>query len=135
MRFISTRTHGILDYLMGALLIVLPWLVGFAEQGNPSTWVLIALGAGLILYSLLTDYEYGLFKVIKMPTHLWLDVLSGLFLAASPWIFEFADQVYLPHVILGLLEIGAGLMTKSVPSYGERYRGAGGEHRARPAGE
>jgi hypothetical protein len=42
--------------------------------------------------------------------------MSGILLAASPWIFGFADTVYLPHLILGIAEIGAALMTQKNPS-------------------
>ena len=38
MRFISTRVHGILDYLMGPLLIASPWLFDF-DNGGAETWV------------------------------------------------------------------------------------------------
>jgi hypothetical protein len=50
-----------------------------------------------------------------MKTHLNIDLMSGILLAASPWIFGFSDRVIAPHLILGLLEIGAALMTKTVP--------------------
>jgi hypothetical protein len=33
MRFISTKTHGVLDYLMGLFLILSPWIFGFANGG------------------------------------------------------------------------------------------------------
>jgi hypothetical protein len=77
----------------------------------------IILGVGVILYSLITDYELSLAKKISMKTHLTLDVLSGVSLAASPWIFGFNDYVYLPHLILGILEIGAGTMTETSPRH------------------
>lgn len=51
--------------------------------------------------------------------HLLFDLLSGILLAASPWLFGFADQVYLPHLIIGMLEIGAALMTKTGPAHSE----------------
>ena len=113
MRFISSKVHGILDYLSGALFIASPWLFGFAI-GGPAQWVPVVVGAMILIASLLTDYELGVVKVVSMPLHLTLDILSGVFLAASPWIFGFADSVYLPHVIFGLLEIGAGLMTHKI---------------------
>lgn len=116
MRIIPTRVHGMLDYLIGALLIVSPWLFDFAD-GGAKQWVPIILGAGAILYSLMTDYELGVVKAIPMPTHLMLDLGSGVILAASPWIFGFADEIWWPHLIVGLLEIGASLMTQTRPSY------------------
>jgi hypothetical protein len=115
MKILSTRVHGVLDYLVGALLIAAPWLFDFARAGA-ETWVPVALGGGAILYSLLTDYEAGVYRKIPMKTHLTLDLLSGILLAASPWIFGFNDYVYMPHLILGLFEIGASLMTETVPS-------------------
>ena len=51
-----------------------------------------------------------------MPVHLGLDAAAGLLLAASPWLFGFAEFVYLPHLILGILEMGAALMTETTPA-------------------
>lgn len=119
MKVISTKVHGIMDYLMGITLIAAPWLLNFNREGA-ETWIPVVLGVGVILYSLVTDYELSISKKISMRTHLTLDVLSGVFLAVSPWIFGFNEYVYLPHVILGLLEIAAGVMTETSPRY-SRY--------------
>jgi hypothetical protein len=113
MRFIGTKTHGYLDYIMGLLLIAAPWLFDFAA-GGAETWVPVILGAGVILYSLLTDYELGASHQISMRTHLMLDLVGGVLLAVSPWLFGFADYVWEPHLVLGILEIGAALFTKQV---------------------
>ncbi len=119
MRFVPTRLHGVADYLLGALLVVAPWLFGFAD-GGAETWVPVALGAGTILYSLLTDYELGLVRRIPMRAHLGLDLAGGVVLAASPWVFGFADEVWLPHLVLGLVEIGAALTTRTTPASAAR---------------
>jgi hypothetical protein len=116
MRFIPTKVHGYLDYMMGALLIASPWLFDFAN-GGAAMWIPIILGAGAILYSAMTDYELGATRTISMRTHLTLDLMSGVLLAVSPWLFGFADEVYGPHLILGILEIGAALMTKREPGH------------------
>lgn|SRR5690606_7640758 len=115
MRFIPTKVHGVLDYLVGILLIAAPWVLGFA-RGGAETWVPVALGTGTILYSLMTDYELGLSKSISMPTHLSLDLVGGVLLAASPWLFGFSEYVYLPHLIVGLFEIVASLTTERTPA-------------------
>ncbi|BBI59494.1 hypothetical protein HSBAA_08000 [Vreelandella sulfidaeris] len=44
-----------------------------------------------------------------------MDLISGILLLVSPWLFGFADIVYLPHLILGILEIGASLTTEKQP--------------------
>lgn len=113
MRFISTRVHGVLDYLMGMVLIAAPWMLGFADNG-PATWVPVLLGVGAIVYSLFTDYELGAFRAISMRGHLWLDALSGIFLAASPWLLGFSDYVSTPHLVLGIVEVIAALFTRTV---------------------
>lgn len=115
MRFIPTRTHAILDYLTGALLVVAPWLFGFA--GNAAaTWVAVVMGIGLIAYSLFTDYELAASRQIPMSVHLALDAASGVLLLVSPWLLGFAPAVAWPHVVIGLLEIGSALTTRRTPS-------------------
>ena len=121
MRFIPTRIHGLLGYLVGALLIAAPYLFGFAT-GGAKQWVPMILGAGAVGYSLLTRYELGVMPVIPMPGHLWLDGLSGAFLAVSPWLFGFSGEVYAPHLLIGLFEIGAALMTQTAPGQADLAR-------------
>jgi hypothetical protein len=125
MRFIPTKIHGYLDYIVGVLLIAAPWLFDFAK-GDAETWVPVVLGVGTIIYSLITDYELGASKMLSMRTHLMLDLFAGIILAASPWLFGFADYVYGPHLIVGIIEIGAALMTKTQPARGHstHHRGA-----------
>ena len=112
MKFIDTKTHGFLDYIVGLFLIVAPWVFGL-DPATAEGMIFIIMGAGVVVYSLITSYELGLIRVLSMKTHLTLDVLSGILLAASPWLFGFADRVYLPHLIIGIMEICAGMMTKT----------------------
>jgi hypothetical protein len=109
---ISRRTHGILDYVVGLILILSPKLFGFDGTGVAARLPVI-LGLAALIYSLCTKYELGAFKVLPFRAHLTLDVLSGILLAASPWLFGFAGQVRWPHVVLGLVEVGAVLMTRA----------------------
>ena len=119
---LSTRVHGFLDYIVGALLIAAPWVLGFAEGGMES-WVFVGAGAAALLYSVFTDYELGLVRRIQMPVHLWLDGFSGVFLMLSPWLFAFDEVVRIPHLVAGAFEIVAALMTNTIPGY-ERRREA-----------
>jgi hypothetical protein len=105
------RIHGILDYLVGVVLIAAPWLFGFAD-GSAAMWVPIIIGVGAILYAFLTDYELGVIRIIPMNVHLAIDVIGGIVLAVSPWLFGFADVVWIPHVVVGLIAVGAGLTTE-----------------------
>ena len=115
MRFIPTRIHGVLDYIVGLLLIGAPWLLNF-NQGGAETWIPVILGISALIYSIFTRYELGLIKRIPMPVHLTLDIISGILLATSPWLFNFDERVFLPHLILGLFEIAVGLTTSKIPA-------------------
>ncbi len=112
MRILSTRVHGIMDYVMGILLLASPYLFGFAT-GGVKQWLPMILGVAMIGMSLLTRYELGAFKLIPMPAHLAVDGLSGALLAVSPWLFGFSGIVFLPHLVLGLIELGTSLMTET----------------------
>jgi hypothetical protein len=111
MRFISRKIHAMLDYISGVLLIASPWLFNFADIAA-AKWVAIIVGIVILGMSLLTDYEGGVKKIIPMSGHLTMDVIAGILLAASPWLFNFSEYVYLPHLIIGIMEIGAGLFTE-----------------------
>ncbi|HYP17366.1 MAG TPA: SPW repeat protein [Opitutus sp.] len=116
MRFIPTRIHGVLDYALGLLLILSPRLFGF-QTGGIEAKLPVILGVSALVYSLLTRYELGLVKVLPFRVHMTLDFLSGLLLAISPWVFGFADTVWVPHVLFGLLEIGVVMMTVPAPDH------------------
>ena len=104
MRFIPTRLHAPLDYIVGVVLVAAPWIFQFSGDAA-ATAVSIVLGVGLIAYSLFTNYELGVWKVAPMAVHNLIDVVAGGFLAASPWIFGFAGKganYWLPFVVIGV---------------------------------
>src|SRR4051794_41418722 len=114
MRFIPTRYHAPLDYIVGVLLIAAPWIFQFSDN-TTATVVPIVLGVGLIAYSLFTNYELGVWKVAPMAVHNLIDIVAGAFLAASPWLFGYADdgaQFWVPQVVIGVAAIFLGLTTK-----------------------
>src|SRR4051794_20965062 len=114
MNLIPTRVHGMIDYLMGVLLIAAPFLFHFPD-GGAETMVPVILGVGMIVYSLITDYEMGAIRVLPMGVHLTIDVCGGLLLAASPWLFGFSDRITWPHVTFGIMEIVVALLTQRRP--------------------
>jgi len=125
MRFIPTKFHAPLDYIVGVALIAAPWIFRFSED-TAATVVPIVLGIGLIAYSLFTNYELGVWKVAPMAVHNLIDIAAGTVLAVSPWIFGFADEsanVWAPHLIVGLAAIFLGLTTIQ-QGYGYRRSGA-----------
>ncbi len=115
MRVISTRTHGAIDYATGAGMFVAPALLGISDEPAAAR-TLRAAGLAAMAYSLLTDYEFGVVRVIPMPAHLAMDATSGVLVAASPWLFGFAGRgprYRLSHVVIGLAEVLAALTSKT----------------------
>ena len=118
LRFLPTKVHGALDYVVGIALILAPNIFQFSAMGGPAVIVPRILGVVLIVYSLLTRYEWGVLKVIAMPYHLVVDVLASLFLAASPFIFGFVasrPNAWLPHVVVGIVVVLVVLVTQTRP--------------------
>lgn len=116
-RPITSRMHGMLDYPVGIVLIAAPWIFGFNDADNEAAYLVpIVIGALIILQSLITDYELSVADVVPLRAHLMLDVILGVVLAASPWVFGFSDEgvnAWLPHLVVGLGLIASGLMTQT----------------------
>lgn len=125
---INTRTHGVIDYVMGAALIIVPFLFNFGALSEAAFWTPVLLGVVVLITSLITKYELSVAKVIPMPIHLGADILVGVVLAVSPWLFGFADVMWVPHLVLGIAEIGVALLTQRHSRYDEA--GAGSVHSA-----
>jgi hypothetical protein len=89
LRIMPTQIHEVLDYLTGSALLAAPGLLGIKDEPRAALTLLLA-GAGATAYSLLTDYELGLVRLLPMPAHLVLDAMGGALLASSPWLFGFA---------------------------------------------
>jgi hypothetical protein len=128
-KLIPTKVHAALDYTVGVLLIAAPWIFGFADESTAATWMSVLAGLAIIGISTVTNYEGGfLGNLVAMRTHLISDGLLGVFLAASPWLFGFAEagtNAWLPFVAIGAGEILSAAATNPMP--GDR------SHRAREA--
>lgn len=116
-RFLPTRVHGVLDYLWAVLLAAMPWLLGYSRgtRSGAETWVPAGFAAGAVVYSLLTNYEMGVARVLSMRVHLFLDVVGGALLAISPWLLDLDNPARTVHLGFGLFSVLAGLMTETRP--------------------
>ena len=114
-RGVSTKTHGVLDLVTSGALLAAPRLLGISDVPRAAS-VLRMAGGGALAYSMLTDYEFGLVKVLPMPAHLAMDAASGVFLASSHWLFGFADngpRYWQPHARMGAGEVLAAMTSKT----------------------
>lgn len=121
MKVISSKIHGVVDYVSGIALLAAPNLFGFNDLGGPAVTIPRVLGVLILLQSIMTDYELGLVKVIPFKIHLLVDYVASAFLALSPFLFGFSDEapnVWLPHVIVGIAYFVITLLTND--NVGER---------------
>ncbi|MGZ3885392.1 MAG: SPW repeat domain-containing protein [Bacteroidia bacterium] len=129
MRALSTRLHGISDYITGFLLMASPWLFDF-YMGGAETLVPVLAGLFLIGYGACTQYEAGILgpgKGINLQVHFNLDILTAIVLGFSPWIFDFGELVFLPHFAMGMLIALLSIITDRITAaqyreYAEKHK-------------
>jgi hypothetical protein len=112
----------VLDYIVGIVLILAPNIFQFSSYAAAS-WIARVIGVVLIVYSLFTNYEWGVVKVIQMPYHLVVDLVASIFLAISPFLFGFYKEpakVWLPHLVVGIAVILVVIVTQTQPGTARR---------------
>ena len=124
LRIVPTKTHAAVDMATGPALIAAPTLL----RMNGNTGATIpprVVGSLATAYSLLTDYELGLKRVVPMRAHLALDALGGVALAATPFLTGASKKGlrhWLPHALIGANEVALALTTKERPPRARRFR-------------
>jgi hypothetical protein len=117
MRVLPTPYHGIVDYSVGAMLVVSPWVVDFDKVTGIGVWIAVLGGMALMLSSAVTDYEGSMLgRWMTMSQHLWIDRVLAVILIATPFVFGFADEgtyAWLPFVGAGLIELVVSMITQT----------------------
>ena len=126
---ISTKAHGVLDYLTIATFFTLPRVMGWSK---PLTDGMTALALGKLGYTLMTRHELGLVKKLPMQAHLALDAAGGAALCAMPMLLGDEDDVGAAGACcaLGVFDIVAAPMTETTM---RSYRDDTVEHREQTA--
>jgi hypothetical protein len=100
-RIISPGVHGILDYVSAIVLILVPGVLAFDEISPFAYWLSIIAGCVLILYSLMTDYEFSIGMFIPLRIHLVLDFSAGILFILWPFIFDFTGLAMAYYLVMG----------------------------------
>ena len=89
-RVISSKTHSIIDYIHAGTNFAAAAL--FYRRGNSRAGhAAAALGASVLANALMTDYEYGVFRVWNFKTHGVLDYGVAAASAAVPQLLKIED--------------------------------------------
>ena len=117
MLFISSRLHGMFDYLLALILILSPWMLDLSEALAPA---LVSVGIGVLLFTLalVTDYELGAVHILPLSTHISIDVAIGITLLMSPWMIGFDDLPHHLYLIAGASLLAVAAFTVRLPKNG-----------------
>ena len=85
MKILSSKAHGIIDYLFVVFLLAAPTI--FQMEGDLCT-ITYALGGVHLLMTLLTDFELGAFKVIPFRIHGVIEIVVALALGGLAMWFN-----------------------------------------------
>ena len=114
MKPISTRMHGVLDYLTAGTWFMLPRMAGWNER---ATGIFTAVALGATAYSLLTDYELGVVRTLPMQGHLLINGLTDAsFFALAALLQDEPPEVRQALVAFGLFGLTVTLLTQPEPA-------------------
>lgn len=108
---ISTKTHGVLDYLTVGFALAFPRLLGCNRR---FTNAVTTLALGKLAYAMMTRHELGLMKAIPMKTHLVLDSIGGATLTALPFLTDEDDPAAMCCAVgMGIFDIAAAPLSET----------------------
>lgn len=80
---ITSKTHGILDYITVLIFAVAPSLINLSEIGTALAYTLAVVH---LLMTFFTGFSMGFIKIIPFYLHGYVELVVGLVLAIGPWI-------------------------------------------------
>jgi len=117
---ISSRLHGVLDYLTVGAMLAFPRLFNNSE---PFKTCLTGTALTKLLWVIFTRHELGIFKVIPMKAHLALDGIGGAAVAALPFALEEDDDAAIGFCLgMFMTDLIVGVLTDTTPSFDRRRK-------------
>jgi hypothetical protein len=114
--FIPVDFHAAIEPIAAIVLIAAPWLFGFSDV-NSAKIVSIVIGAIMLLSGAMTRWRFAIARVIPLRVHFMTDLLLGVVLIVSPFVFGFSGNGAATRftVIAGVLELMTALATRWEP--------------------
>jgi hypothetical protein len=100
---ISPLVHGLLDYPLAAVLIVLPLVLDFDD--GAAKWIAFALGIGAAVLAVGTAWATGIVRIIPPLLHGYADIAVTVALIVLPFIIGFSSHT---TALVFYLAAGAG---------------------------
>ncbi len=121
MKFINAKVHGILDYATVALFVLAPSLVPLSELAVIISYTLAVVH---LTMTILTDFSMGLFKVIPLKLHGYVEFVVGIAIPLMPFVLGFDGIDFYFYLVVGISIFIVGHVT----DYKEEHQiGIGGQ--------
>ena len=101
--------HGVLDYPLAAILIVLPLVLDFDD--GAAKWIAFAFGIGAAVLAVGTAWQTGIVRIIPPLLHGYADSAVTVALIVLPFIVGFSQQT---TALVFYLIVGAGGLTATL---------------------
>ena len=112
---ISPFVHGVLDYPLAAVLIVLPLVLQFDD--NAAKWIAFGLGIGAAVLAVATAWSTSIVHLIPPLLHGYADLAVTVALIVLPFIVGFSGHTtaLVFYLVVGISGLGATLATRFEP--------------------
>jgi VIT1/CCC1 family predicted Fe2+/Mn2+ transporter len=120
---VPTVVHGAIEYAVGVLLIVAPFV--FAFDATSATAASVVLGLALLAFTATSHLPTALVKSISTGVHVTVDVVLAVLLVALPFLFGFTEEGA-PTAMFITLGV-AHLLVTIATRFPERSSARGGE--------
>src|SRR5262245_31194011 len=97
--------HGLLDYPLAAVLIVLPLVLDFDDSA--AKWIAFGLGIGAAVLAVGTAWSTGIVRVIPPLLHGYADIAVTVALIVLPFIVGFTSHT---TALVFYLIVGGGAL-------------------------
>ena len=87
---VSLSLHVLIEYGVGVLTIVAPFLLSF--DSTTADLVAVLVGVGVLVLAVVTDAPTGIARSLPVASHVVLDYVLALFLIVAPFVFGFAGD-------------------------------------------
>ncbi len=114
LKVIPTSVHAAIDYATAPALLAAPKLLRI-EPDTASARAPRLAGGLLGMLTPITDTPLAAKRWIPMRAHLAVDALTGVAVAAAPWVTgqrKRGARYWLPHALVGINEVGMALLTR-----------------------
>jgi len=110
--FVPPLVHGLLDYPLAAILIVLPFVLDFDDSA--AKWIAVALGIGAAVLAIGTNWPTGIVRVIPPLLHGYADLVVTAALIVLPFIVGFSSHTtaFVFYLVIGAGGLAATLATR-----------------------